>query len=133
MKPIHYKGEVVAIFHKQNEWKDGLDFLTQDGAFIQAGTWKYNKNKVLKAHRHKINPRTINQTQEVFILLSGRMRVDFYDEDNKIFLQEELAAGDLGIILNIGHGYCILEDNTRVLEVKPGPFTSVGDDKEMIE
>jgi hypothetical protein len=61
------------------------------------------------------------------------MRVDFYDEDNKIFLQEELATGDLGIILNIGHGYYILEDNTRVLEVKPGPFTSVGDDKEMIE
>ena len=133
MKQISHKNEVVAIFHKLSEWKEGLDFLTDDNAYIQAGTWNYNKAKVLKAHRHKINPRTINQTQETFILLSGRLRVDLYDENNSIFAQEELGAGDIGIILNIGHGYYILEDNTKVLEVKPGPFTSVEKDKEMIQ
>ncbi len=133
MKQVVHKNEVVAIFHKPSEWKEGLDFLTDDNAYIQAGTWSYNKSKVLKAHRHKINPRTINQTQETFILLSGRLRVDLYDENNNIFAQEELSAGDIGIILNIGHGYYILEDNTKVLEVKPGPFTSVEQDKEMIQ
>lgn len=133
MKPITYKDEVVAIFHKANEWKEGLDFLTPDTTYIQAGTWNYNKNKVLKAHRHKHNPRVINRTQETFILLSGKLRVELYDDNNDIFLKEELSAGDIGIIFNIGHGYYILEDNTKVLEVKPGPFTSVENDKEMIQ
>jgi len=133
MKQIKYKDEVVAIFHKIGEWKEGLDFLTDDNAYIQAGTWWYNKGKVLKAHRHKQYPREVNQTQETFILLSGRMRVDLYDENNNIYLQEELSAGDIGIILNIGHGYFILDDNTKILEVKPGPFTSVEMDKEMIQ
>lgn len=133
MKQIVHKGEVVAIFHKQNEWKQGLDFLTEDKDYIQAGTWWYEKGRVLKAHRHKTNPRIVERTQETFILLEGRLRVDLYDEKNEIFLQEELSAGDIGIILNVGHGYYILEDNTRVLEVKPGPFTSVELDKEMIQ
>ena len=133
MKQITYNNEVVAIFHKLSEWKEGLDFITDDNAYIQAGTWNYNKDRVLRAHRHKINPRTVNRTQETFVLLSGRLRVDLYDENNKIFLQEELATGDIGIILNVGHGYYILEDNTKVLEVKPGPFTSVEQDKEMIQ
>lgn len=133
MTPIIYKNEVVAIFHKPGEWKAGLDFLTDDSAYIQAGTWNYDKGRVLKAHRHKTNPRTINLTQETFILISGKLRVDLYDENNTIFHQEELVAGDIGIILNIGHGYYILEDGTKVLEVKPGPFTSVEQDKEMIQ
>ncbi|MGI8633880.1 MAG: hypothetical protein ACR2KZ_00615 [Segetibacter sp.] len=132
MKPITYKDELVAIFHKADEWKEGLDFLTPDTTYIQAGTWNYNKDKVLKAHRHKQNSRVINQTQETFVLMSGRLRVELYDENNHIFYQEELSAGDLGIIFNVGHGYFILEDNTKVVEVKPGPFTSVDQDKEMI-
>lgn len=133
MKPITHNDELVAIFHKANEWKEGLDFLTPDNTYIQAGTWNYNKDKVLKAHRHKQNPRTINQTQETFVLMSGRLRVELYDANNQIFHQEELSAGDLGIIFNVGHGYFILEDNTKVVEVKPGPFTSVNQDKEMIQ
>jgi hypothetical protein len=133
MRQVIHNGEIVAIFHKQNEWKEGLDFLTEDKNYIQAGTWWYNKDKVLKAHRHKIYAREVQQTQETFILLSGRLRVDLYDENNTIFFQEELSAGDIGIIFNIGHGYYILDDNTKVLEVKPGPFTSVELDKEMIQ
>jgi cupin fold WbuC family metalloprotein len=133
MRQIKYKEEIVAVFHKQDEWKEGLDFLTGNENYIQAGTWWYNKDKMLKAHRHKIYPRVINQTQETLFVISGRLRLDFYDENNNVFLQEELSAGDIGVILNIGHGYYILDDNTRILEIKTGPFTSVETDKEMIQ
>jgi cupin fold WbuC family metalloprotein len=133
MRQIKYKEEIVAVFHKQDEWKEGLDFLTGNENYIQVGTWWYNKDKMLKAHRHKIYPRVINQTQETLFVISGRLRLDFYDENNNVFLQEELSAGDIGVILNIGHGYYILDDNTRILEIKTGPFTSVETDKEMIQ
>jgi len=36
------------------------------------------------------------------------------------------------VILRGYHGYEILEDDTRVLEVKNGPFTSVEADKELL-
>jgi hypothetical protein len=132
MKEIKYKDKTVAILHSYSEWKEGLDFLTPDETFIQAGTWWYESGKKLKAHRHKINVRTTDRTQETVIVLNGTMRIDFYDEDNNIFLQEIVKTGDVCIILTVGHGYQILEDNTKIVEVKNGPFTSVEMDKELI-
>ena len=132
MKEIKYKNKTVAILHSKSEWKEGLDFLTPDETFIQAGTWWYPSGKILKAHRHKINERTAERTQETVIVMNGSMRIDFYDDANNIFQQETVKTGDICIILTIGHGYQILEDNTRIVEVKNGPFTSVEKDKELI-
>jgi len=129
MQEIRLGNERVAIFHKAGEWKEGLDFLTENTSFIQAGTWWYHKGKDLRSHKHIINKRIAERTQEVIVVLSGRVRVDLYDENRKIFHQEELVTGDIGVILKEGHGYHIMEDNTRVIEVKNGPFVSVEKDK----
>jgi cupin fold WbuC family metalloprotein len=132
MKEIKYKKNTVAILHSYLEWKEGLDFLTPDETFIQAGTWWYPSGKLLKAHRHIFNERTADRTQETVIVLNGSMRIDFYDDDNNVFHQETVKTGDICVILSIGHGYEILENNTRIVEVKNGPFTSVEKDKELI-
>ena len=95
-------------------------------------TWWYPKDKALKAHRHIKNDRTIERTQESVIVLNGRLRIDLYNDANEIFHQDELAAGDMCIMLTNGHGYQILENDTKVVEVKNGPFTSVEKDKELI-
>lgn len=132
MQEIKNKGETVAIVHRQGEWKEGLDFLTANESFIQAGTWWYPKGKDLRSHEHVVNIRTAERTQEVVIVASGKLRVDLYDSDKKVFHQFELAAGDMGILLKGGHGYHILEDNTKVIEVKNGPFISVEKDKVLL-
>lgn len=132
MKPIELDGQVVAIFHKADAWKEGLDFLTPNQHLIQAGTWWYNAGKDLRAHRHTSNPRTADRTEETIVIQSGRLRVDLYDKKNQLFHSEELVAGDIGVILEVGHGYHVLENNTKVVEVKNGPFTSVEADKEFI-
>jgi hypothetical protein len=129
MQEIRINNETVAIFHKKAEWKEGLDFLTPNETFIQAGTWWYQKGKQLRSHLHITNERTAERTQETIVILSGKVRVDLYDDNRKIFHQEELVAGDIGVILKVGHGYQILEDNTKVVEVKNGPFISVEKDK----
>lgn len=132
MKKIKLNGEVVAIFHKTSEWNEGLDFLTPDCTFIQTGTWWYNKGKELKAHRHILNERNISLTQETIVILSGKLRVDLYDETKTIFHQEILVMGEIGVILNCGHGYFVLENDTKVVEVKNGPFFSVEKDKVLL-
>lgn len=132
MKHIIHNNSTVAIIHRSEEWKDGLDFLTPDESFIQAGTWWYGAGKQLKAHTHIVNERTVERTQETVIVLSGSMRIDFYDDANKIFHQEIVKTGDICVILTVGHGYQILEDNTKIVEVKNGPFTTIEKDKVLI-
>ena len=132
MKEIKFKNKLVAIFHKYSDWKEGLDFLTPNETFIQAGTWWYQNGKELKAHIHRPNERTVPVTQETIVILNGKIKVELYDENNNLFHYEILGVGDIGIILNGGHGYIILEDNTRILEVKNGPFFSVEKDKILI-
>jgi hypothetical protein len=133
MGEIRLNGELAVIFHKKGDWKEGLDFLTANEDFIQAGTWWYQKGKDLRAHEHVLNERAVAKTQEVIVVLSGKVRVDLYDERKKVYHQEELVAGDMGIILKGGHGYYIMEDNTKVIEVKNGPFISVEKDKAFMD
>ena len=46
------------------------------------------------------------------------------------FLEEfTLLEGDLAVFVSGGHGYHILEDNTKIIETKNGPFTGVENDK----
>jgi hypothetical protein len=122
MQEIKSNGKTVAIFHMSNEWKAGLDFLTSDSSFIQAGTWWYQDGKNLAAHKHLIHERDSNLTQEVIVVLTGRVLAELYDENDALFYSKELQSGDIGIMLTQGHGYKILEENTRVVEIKNGPY-----------
>jgi len=125
-------GEVVAIMQRKGEWSQGLDFLTPAEAFCQVGTWWYPAGKVLRAHRHQHHERVVTVTQECVVVMNGSVRVDLYDKDKRIFRKEVLEAGDFMVILGAGHGYEILEPDTRVIECKNGPFVSVEKDKEFL-
>jgi len=133
MKEVKYKDNLVAIFHTRDEWKENLDFLTPNESFIQTGTWWYQRGKKLIPHKHILNERTNYYTQETIIVLNGKVQIDLYDDNGNIYHQEILQRNDLGIILAGGHGYLILEDNTKVVEVKNGPFISVEKDKVLIK
>ena len=122
MQEVKCNGQTVAIFHTTNEWKEGLDFLTTDSSFIQAGTWWYQNGKNLAAHKHLINERQSNLTQEVIVIVTGRVLAELYDENDQLFYSKELLPGDIGIMLTQGHGYKILEDDTKVVEIKNGPY-----------
>jgi len=132
MEAIKKDGVLYAIIHRDRDWKDGLDFLTPDEVFCQVGTWLYQKGKKLRAHCHIYNERPNTLTQECVTVMNGSMRVDFYDNENQVFYSETLHKGDLMIMLAGGHGYEILEDNTRIIECKNGPFISVEKDKRLI-
>lgn len=132
MKKIVAKGRLLAIVQRANEWEEGLNFLTEDIEPIQVGTWFYEAGRKLKAHYHKVNPREGRITQEVTFVKKGVLGVKIYTESHKLHDVLTLREGDFAIFLAGGHGYEILEEGTQVLEVKNGPFTSVQQDKELI-
>lgn len=124
-----YQGKLLAIIHRDRNWNKGLDFLTEDENFVQVGTWYYDKGKELDKHKHNVVVRESHLTQECVYMVSGSMRVDFYSDNMEFICSEILEKGDLGIMISGGHGYEILEDSTKVLEVKNGPFLGVEKDK----
>ncbi len=132
MKEIIYKDKLYGVVHRAEVWKEELDFLSRDSDFVQVGTWWYNSGRILKAHKHIENVRVISFTQECIIVMNGKVQVDLYDTENAKFEEFILSKGDLAVLLCGGHGYKILEDNTKVVEVKGGQFISVDKDKELL-
>ena len=121
--------ELCCIVHKAKDWNHGLDFITPDEEFIQVGTWWYEAGKELDRHYHNRVSREANLTQETVIVLQGSLEVALYDLKNILTKTFELKEGDFAVFLRGGHGYTVREDNTRIIEVKNGPFLGVNIDK----
>ncbi len=129
MKIIKRNEKLICIIYRDEDWKKGLNFITPDSLFVQVGSWWYDKDKKLDAHKHKDFDRVANRTMETTYIKSGSMKVDLYDEDQNFFESLILKKGDLAVFAYGGHGYTILEDDTKVIEAKNGPFIDVETDK----
>ncbi len=129
---IEAHGERVAIYLPDGSWTDGLNFLSDDKDFIQAGTWRYSKGTRLGPHIHNEAPREATKTQEVIYVKKGRLRAHLFDSQGVPLEQLELGPGDLLIALTGGHGYEVLEEGTSVLEVKNGPYVGAKADRRKI-
>lgn len=124
-------GDVVLARHipAADAWQKPLQFYSQDQDFIQVGTWSYDAGKELLAHTHKEVPRTFPWTQEVLYIAKGQVRAHVYDRSLKKVDEIVAGEGDIVIMLAGGHGYDILEDGTRVIEVKNGPYVGAEADR----
>jgi quercetin dioxygenase-like cupin family protein len=117
-------GDVVLVRHIPggDAWQKPLQFYSPDTDFIQVGTWSYDAGKELLAHTHKLVPRTFEWTQEVLYICKGSIRAHVYDCSLKKVDEIVAKEGDIVVMLAGGHGYDILEDGTRVIEIKNGPY-----------
>ncbi len=126
-------GEVtLAIVLRDEDWEGGLNFISAESDYLQVGTWGYEKGKKLLSHIHLNAPREALRTQEVVLVKEGRLRADIYTEKEALLKSVELKKGDVIVLLAGGHGYEILADNTRVLEVKNGPYVGAEKDRKRI-
>jgi hypothetical protein len=129
MKTFIKDGIILAKWITVEDWKPGLGFFSDDDEYIQVGTWYYNSGTQLSDHVHNLVNRVAKRTYETIYVVSGKVRVRLYTLD-KVFVDTfDISQGDTLILLDSGHGYEILEDNTKILEVKNGPFLGVDVDK----
>lgn len=126
---IYDGDQVLATVRKFAEWQTGLDFVTDDEKFIQVGTWNYNSGKRLDRHEHNIVDRNTNLTQECVFVVTGSMNVSFYSSMRVFIKKVMLKQFDFAVIYGGGHAYEILEDDTKIIEIKNGPFPGVDIDK----
>ena len=130
---IEAKGERLAVYLPSSLWSKGLTFFSKDEDFLQVGVWGYDKGIKLQPHIHNEVKRDISRTQEVIFVKSGKVAASIFNEEGDFVERLELGAGDALILLKGGHGYEMLENDTRVLEVKNGPYPGAEIDRRRIE
>ena len=125
---ITYKKTTLAILIKATyQKKKGINFFTNKSLNQQVAYMHHPKNYEIHPHLHKKLIRNITGTSEVLIILSGKMKINFYDSKKNFLFSKIANKGDIAILLKGGHGFKILK-NCKFIEVKQGPFF-LGKDK----
>lgn len=122
MENIIYNRKVLARHIKAEDLEGPFMFFTENSDHLQISRWNHPRGRVCPAHKHNTILRTIDKVHEVIHIISGRLRVTVYNENDIPVKEIILKPGDTLYSLDCGHKYEVLEDNTRVIEVKNGPF-----------
>ncbi len=123
--------QLMAIYIPASYTQPGVNFLTDEPATMQLGVLAHARGKIIASHMHKPVSRESNLTQEVLVIRKGRIRVDFYDNDDEYLESRILQRGDVILLVSGGHGFEVLED-VDMIEVKTGPYVA-DDDKRVFQ
>ncbi|MDR0467153.1 MAG: hypothetical protein LBH94_07335 [Deltaproteobacteria bacterium] len=124
---ITLNGTTLAIVLRASYTAEGIHFLTPDSFSQQLGYMKRPQGHVVSPHSHNPVTRTIEWTQEVLLVKSGRVRLDLYAPESREYLESRvLEAGDVVLLAHGGHGLVMLEES-EIIEVKQGPYTGEAD------
>ena len=101
----------------------GLTPYSSDADFVQALHWRYDAGKHVQVLVGlQVLAGIATHTQEVVVVLRGRLRTTVFDAAHRLVATVDLGPGEAMALLAGGHGYEILENDTRVLEIKNGPY-----------
>jgi mannose-6-phosphate isomerase-like protein (cupin superfamily) len=118
---IMHNKELLAIIVSNNFNKEGIYFFTPNDFSQQLAYMKHSAGKIIDPHVHNPVKREVHYTQEVLFIRKGKLRVDFYDEDQNYIESRILESGDVILLIMGGHGFKVLED-LEMFEVKQGPY-----------
>lgn len=127
VEKIIYNDIILAIILRSEFQKDGIEFFTPGEFSQQLGYMKRPKGYTIEPHIHKHLERKVLYTQEVLLIKSGKVRVDFFDSDQSYLESRLLSKGDVILLASGGHGFEIIED-AEIIEIKQGPYET-DDDK----
>ena len=124
---IKHEDRILAMIIRANYSEDGIKFFTPDDFPQQLGYMKHPKGHKIIPHLHNKLKREIFYTFEVHNIKSGKVRVNFYDDNKNYLKNDTLYGGDVILLAYGGHGFEILE-NSEIIEIKQGPYAG-NDDK----
>ena len=116
-----HKNIKLAIIIRAKFEKKGIEFFTPNDFSQQLGYMKHSKGYIISPHTHNIIPREVKLTQEVLYIKKGKIRVDFYENNQNYIKSTILNTGDVILLADGGHGFEMIEE-TEMIEVKQGPY-----------
>lgn len=121
IKQIEHNGKLLAIIISNDYSKDGVEFFTPNDFSQQLAYMKHPKGKCIDAHTHNVVPREVSYTKEVLVIRKGKLRVDFYEDDQTYIESHIVNQGDIILLAFGGHGFECLEE-VEMVEIKQGPY-----------
>jgi len=119
-------GTELALIIRVSYRHDGIEFFTPGSYSQQIGYMNRPSGYVIPPHVHNPVLREVEYTKEVLVMKSGRLRVDFYTEEQVYLESTVLEAGDVILLAYGGHGFEMLEQS-EIIEVKQGPYAGEQD------
>jgi mannose-6-phosphate isomerase-like protein (cupin superfamily) len=119
---INHAGKELALIIRHSYNKNGIEFFTPSDYSQQVGYMKRPTGYVIPPHIHNPVLCEVSYTNEVLFIKSGRVRVDFYSDDQRYLESSILETGDVILLAFCGHGFEMLEE-TEIIEVRQGPYT----------
>ena len=128
IKTIEFQKKIYSLIVKKNfKLKlNSIKFFTKSNYSQQLGYMNRPKGYEIPPHIHNKVVRNVEFTNEVLLIKSGKVRVDFYDENKTYFQSEILNKGDVILLVKCGHGFEMIE-KSEIIEIKQGPYV---DDKD---
>jgi len=126
VKTISHEGNVLAIIIRASFSAEGIHFFTPQDFSQQLGYMNRPKGYKIPPHSHNEVKREVLLTNEVLFIKSGKVRVDFYQKNEKYLESELLLPGDVILLASESHGFEMLEPS-EMIEVKQGPYAGEDD------
>ena len=126
IEPIHHNDKMLALILRKNYRAEGITFFTPAEFSQQLGYMNRPTGYVIPPHVHNPVPREVQFTKEVLFIKSGKVRIDFYDDEQNYLKSRTLEQGDFVLLAFGGHGFEMLEP-TEMIEVKQGPYAGDND------
>jgi hypothetical protein len=121
IEEIRHAEQLLAIIIYAEFREAGVHFFTPNELSQQLAYMHHPAGKIIDPHVHNPVPREVHYTQEVLLIKSGRLKVDFYSDDREFLESRVLGALDVILLVQGGHGFEMLEA-VEMIEVKQGPY-----------
>ncbi|WP_298258702.1 hypothetical protein [Bradyrhizobium sp.] len=118
---VKHEEQLLAVIVRSDFCEPGITFFTDGELSQQMGFMRHPAGKMIEPHLHNHISRSINFTQEALFIRRGKLRVDFYADDQRYLSSHVLQTGDVVLLISGGHGFEVLEE-IEMIEIKQGPY-----------
>jgi mannose-6-phosphate isomerase-like protein (cupin superfamily) len=126
IEEIYDKTRLLALIVSHRFEEAGIHFFTSGELSQQLAYMHHPAGKLIEPHVHNPVAREVHYTQEVLFVKRGKLRVDFYNDQQHYLESRTLEAGDAILLIEGGHGFEVLEE-LEMFEVKQGPYVGEQD------
>ncbi len=109
--------------------------LSRPEEFLQVAFISCLPEQFFRPHVHLERSRQISnlRAQEMWMVLSGEVGVQYFDDNGNLLQTVVLDGFDLSISFRGGHSYKVSKAGAQVIEIKSGPYEGQKIDKKFID
>lgn len=127
------KKKILGAIYRQKAISNLRNNISPVNEYLQISTQRLKKGDTIKPHIHKKNIRITKSTQEIWLVLNGKISIKIIDIDKNVIHRFILNKGDMYILFRGGHTLNVLSNNAEFYEIKNGPYKKNFKDIEYIK